>query len=70
MPDRFFLVTPELSRLAEAFKSQFDLKRDQISEHHAHGPSVVNSEHCSIDKVKKAILKYGDSFASKGGRTV
>jgi len=31
---RFFLVTPELSRVAKEFKSQFDLETDKTREHH------------------------------------
>ena len=38
---RFFLVTPELSRVAKEFKSQFDLEPDKTREHHDLGPSAV-----------------------------
>ena len=60
---RFFLVTPELSRAAKEFKSQFDLERDKTREHHDLEPSAVKKEHDVIDKIKAAILKHENPFA-------
>ena len=64
----FFLVTPELSRIAKQFKSQFDLEPDQIREHHDLGPSSVKKVHDVIEKIKAAILKHGNPFAVEGDK--
>jgi len=63
---RFFLVTPELSRVAKEFKSQFDLEPDKTREHHDLGPSAVKKEYDIVDKIKAAILKHGNPFAAEG----
>ena len=42
---RFFMVTPELSHVAEEFNSQFDLEPDKTRVHHDLGPSAVKTEH-------------------------
>jgi len=63
---RFFLVTPELSRVAKEFKSQFDLEPDKTREHHDLGPSAVKKEYNVVDKIKAAILKHGNPFAAEG----
>lgn len=54
---RFFMVTPELSRMTKEFKSQFDMEADRITEHHKLGPSAVKRAHDTIDKIKAAILE-------------
>jgi len=63
---RFFLATPELSRIAKEFKSQFDLDNDKTREHHDLRPSAVKKEHDAIDRIKSAILKHGNPFAAEG----
>ena len=65
---RFFMVTPELSRVAKQFKSQFDFQSDKTTEHHDLGPSAVKKEHHAIDNIKAAILKHGNQFAVEGDR--
>ena len=64
---RFFLVTPELSRVAKEFKSQFDLEPDKTREHPDLGPSAVKKEHDVINKIKAAILKYGNPLLAAEG---
>ena len=59
---RFFLAGPELSRLTDAFKSQFQHKTGEIKEHHDLSPSVVKREHNAIDHIKNAILRHGNPF--------
>lgn len=65
---RFFVVTPELSRLAKAFKSQFDLEHNKPRDNHALGPCAVKKEHDTIDKIKVGILKHGSPFAVEAER--
>jgi hypothetical protein len=65
---RFFLCTPELSRISKEFKSKFHLKTDKIREHHDLLPSVVKWEHNIISKIKSAISKHGKTFASVGDK--
>ena len=62
------MVTPELSRVAKEFKSQFDLRLDKAREHHEIGPSAVKKEHAVIDKIKAAILKHGNPFATESDK--
>ena len=61
----FFQVTPELSRVAKEFKSQFDLEPDKTRKYHERGPSAVK-EYDVVDKIKAAILKRGNPFAAEG----
>lgn len=65
---RFFMVIPELSRVAKDFYSQFDLEHDITREHHDLGPSAVKKQHHVIDKIKEAILKHGNPFAAVGAK--
>jgi len=65
---RFFMVTPELSRVTKEFKNQFHLETDKTREHHDLGPSAVKKEHHVIDKIKAAILKHGNPFAVEGDK--
>ena len=57
-----------LSRVAQEFKSQFNLQSDKTGEHHDLGPSAVKKEHDVIDKVKAAILKHGNPFVTEGDK--
>src|SRR6218665_3959818 len=65
---RFFMVTPELSRIAKQFKCQFDSESNKTTEHHDLGQSAVKKEHYAIDKIKAAILKHGNPFAVEGDK--
>ena len=64
----FFMFTPELSRIAKEFKSQFDLELDKTREHHDLGRIAVKKEHDVIDKIKAALLKHGNPFAVEGDK--
>src|SRR6218665_2045516 len=46
---RFFMVTPELSRIAKQFKCQFDSESNKTTEHHNLGQSAIKEEHYAID---------------------
>ena len=63
---RFFLVTPELSRLSKVFKSQFDIEVNTVSEHHELRQSTVKKAHVTVDKIKAAILSHGNTFTTEG----
>jgi len=65
---RFFVVTPELSRVVKEFTSQFNLGADRSREHHDLGPSAVKKQHHVIDKIKEAMLKHGNPFAVVGDK--
>src|SRR6218665_3813987 len=65
---RFCMITPELSRIAKQFKSQFDFQSDKTTEHHDLGQSAVKKEHYAIDKIKAAILKHRNPFAVEGDK--
>lgn len=65
---RFFMATPELSRIAKEFKSQFDLEHEKTKEHHDLGKTAVKKEHDVIDRIKAAILKHGNPFAVEGDK--
>ena len=60
------MVTSEFSRVAKQSKSQFDLEPDKTREHHDLGP--VKKVHDVIDRIKAAILKHGNPFASEGDK--
>ena len=57
-----------LSRVAQEFKSQFNLQSDKTREHHDLGPSAVKKEHDVIDKIKAEILKHGNPFVTEGDK--
>lgn len=63
---RFFLATPEMSRLSTEFKEQFGLSDDKPKHHHDVQPSAVNKEHEAVNKIKAAILSHGNPFAAEG----
>ena len=63
---RFFLATPEMSRLSGEFKEQFDVAIDKPQEHHHLQPSAVKKEHENVDRIKAAILSHGNPFAAEG----
>jgi putative cell wall-binding protein len=63
---RFFMVTPELSNVAQEFKCQFNLELDKLREHHDLWSSAVKKEHDVIDKIKATILKHGNPVVVEG----
>ena len=63
---RFFMATPELSRLSEEFSHQFITKEVKVMEHHELCPSAVKRDHVAVMKIKSAILSHGNPFAVKG----
>ena len=65
---RFFMATPELSRLSKKFKSQMNMDTDRSTEHHDLGPSAVKRAHRAVDKIKAAILSHGNPFTAEGDK--
>ncbi len=65
---RFFLASPEMSRLSTEFKGQFGLKANKPEEHHDVQPSVIRQEHQAVDKIKAAILSHCNPFAVEGNQ--
>ena len=65
---RFFMVTPELSRTVKEFTGQFDMETDKTRKHHDLGSSAVKKQHHVIDKIKEAILQHGNPFAVAGDK--
>ena len=63
---RFFLASPELSCMANEFKLQFNVKESKVTEHHGLCMSAIKRNHCSISKIKAAIMCHGNPFAVKG----
>ncbi len=63
---RFFLATPEMSRLSTEFKGQFGITVHKPQEHHEVQPSVVKKEHDDVSKIKAAILNHGNPFDAEG----
>ena len=63
---RFFQVTPELSRLSKEFESQFDIDVNTVSEHHELRPGTVKKAHVTVDKIKAALLSHGNPFTTEG----
>ena len=63
---RFFLATPEMSRLSNEFKGQYDISTYKSQEHHEVKPSVVKKEHDAVKKIKVAILNHGNPFDAEG----
>ena len=54
---RFFMASPELSRMSGKFKSQFGTGAGgKDTEHPDLGSSRINRDHEAIDKIKAAIL--------------
>ena len=65
---RFFMVTPELTRLSKEFKSQFDMETDGTTEHHELGPSAIKRAHHAINKIKAAIVSHGNPSTAGGDK--
>ncbi|XP_014676761.1 PREDICTED: uncharacterized protein LOC106816650 [Priapulus caudatus] len=63
---RFFLATPEMSRLSAEFNGQFNLAVNKPQEHHHVQPSAVRKAHDNVDRIKAAILSHGNPFAAEG----
>ena len=68
MPARqcFFLTSPELSCMANEFKLQFNVKESKVTEHHGLHMSAIKRNHCSISKIKAAIMCHGNPITVKG----
>ena len=62
---RFFLATPEMSRLSTEFKGQFGVTAGKPQEHHDVQPSTVMKEHDAVNKIKAAILSHGNPLMQK-----
>ncbi len=65
---RFFLASPEISRLSAEFKGQFGLQANKQEGHHGVRPTVVTREHEVVGKLKAAILRHGNPFAVEGNQ--
>ena len=65
---RFFLASPELSRLSTEFKGQFGIQAHKPEGHHDVQPTVVRQEHEAVDKIKTEILRHGNPFAVEGNQ--
>ena len=63
---RFFMASPELSRITREFRYQFNTKNDNVTEHHVLSPSAVKRDHTAVDKIKSAILSHGNPFPVEG----
>lgn len=63
---RFFLATPEMSRLSTEFKGQFGVTAHKSQEHHEVQPSAIKKEHHTVNKIKAAILSHGNPFDAEG----
>ena len=57
-----------MSCLSTEFKGQFGLHVNRPEGHHDVRPAVVRQEHEAVDKIKAAILKYGNPFAIEGNQ--
>ena len=60
------MATPELSCLANDFKSQFQYAGSQAAVHHDLSPGKVKREHGTITRIKEAIKSHGNPFAVEG----
>ena len=63
---RFFLATPEMSRLSTEFKGQYGVTVHKAQEHHEVQPSVVKKVHDDVNKIKAAKLDHGNPFDAEG----
>ena len=52
--------------MANDFKGQFNVKESKVTEHHGLSMSAIKRNHCSISKIKAAIMCHGNPFAVKG----
>ena len=66
---RFFLATPEMSRMSAEYRRQFRMETvSQLTEHCELSPSEVSREHSAVDKIKTAIIAHDNPFAVEGDR--
>lgn len=59
---RYFLSSPELSRLVTAYKNQHDIEKSCIPQHHDLYPSAMAKEQNATRKIKEAIQMCGNPF--------
>ena len=62
----FFLALPELSCMANEFKVPFSTSESKVMEHHGLSKSAINCNHCTITKIKAAIMHHGNPFSVEG----
>ncbi|KAL7381431.1 hypothetical protein ABVT39_005339 [Epinephelus coioides] len=63
---RFFLATPEMSRLSTEYKEQFGIRADEPQAHHEVQASAIQKEHDAVNKIKSTILSHGNPFDAEG----
>lgn len=63
---RFFLATPEMSRLSADFKGQFGICDHKSKKRHEVQQSNVKKEHDAVNKIKASIISHGNPFDAEG----
>ena len=67
---RFFLVAPELSRLAQEAKTLINLKPETDSQHHESSPSFARNQSERVMKLKDEIANHANPFKEDGTELV
>ena len=62
---RYFLSSPELSKLVSAYKEQHDIERSTAKHHHDLYPSAITKEQNATRKIKDAIKVCGNPFEAE-----
>ncbi len=62
---RYFLSSPELSRLVTEYKEQHDIERSTATHHHELYPSAITKEQNATRKIKEAIKLCGNPFEAE-----
>ncbi len=61
---KFFLAAPELSKIAEDFKKQYNLDTP-IEHHHALNSAAITREHSKVQKLKDCIASFCNPFKTE-----
>ena len=59
---RFFLVAPELSRLAQKAKDLICVKKESTSQHHGSSPRFARSQDTQVIKLRREIANHMNPF--------
>ncbi|MEW8548339.1 MAG: hypothetical protein AB2693_32955 [Candidatus Thiodiazotropha sp.] len=64
--DQFFLVAPELSRLAQEAKALGNIKTETVTQHHESSPAFAKNQNDKVMKLKKTIAIHTNPFHAEG----
>lgn len=63
---RFFLVAPELSRLAQEAKDLVNIRTETATQHHESSPRLARNQDDQVMKLRKEIANHMNPFQAEG----